>query len=853
MTNQAIIKKLYPLAVLSFCCVILGFTASGAYAQKDTSDEDSASTLEEVIVTGTKRAVSQQDVPMTVSTITEKSLAESPFNDSRALGTLAPGMVLSNPAGFNATGGGMRGTGTNIILVTQDAPVSFLVDEFPLSHVTSQFINLFDIQQIEVYRGPQGTLFGKNTTGGVIVINSKRPVLGEYGSEVEMEYGRYDNGGSSDIYSVKAALNVPFGDNLALRIAAIGDYSDGYYKDDKATATFPNVVPLWGLFGIPAGTPPPPEVDTTTTGTGSPLGGKDAFAAKAKLLWQPSDKFSAYVITEFVRDRSDSPPGVNESVGSDLLTLLGFPGIELAGQKNVFSTLITHNDNIQMDKGHQVDADGVYLHLDWTTPVGVFKSISGYRKEDQMFPSTYTGESFLTLFDSTRNTKRKTYQQEFRFISDFDGPLNFVSGASYYHDEFDFLAFFSVGLTSLIPVFDAQTGSFVTSDGYVSLDTRALFDYQFQFTNQKRDQYAVYFDGTYDFSDDWKLTLGGRYSYDKKKFFRGVDGGGPCNQYTDPRDMVYIDGECRDSRSQYISRAGLMPRAFDGWHIPLPVSAFGTQVDTKDNWDQFTYRIVLDHTLPGGQLTYLSYSTGFLSGGFSETCATPSRCAYGPEKNGNVELGLKADMLDKTLRFNGSLYYTKYKQLQRAVVASYVAADGTDQQETVTVNTGSSRAWGVDVDIDWVPSDSFEMKASVNWLDHKYTSGILPALRSNDVPVPLKPFDVPFSPKWKAMVSANYYIPVSKGNRVMLSGIANYQDNAQTDVFNGVNTTMQSRTLVNLAVSYLDGESRYSVTAYVANVFDETYRIAALPVAGLWNFTNYGPPRSYGVRVNLKF
>jgi iron complex outermembrane receptor protein len=838
---------------LSFCCVILGFTASDAYAQKDSSDEDSASTLEEVIVTGTKRAVSQQDVPMTVSTITEKSLAESPFNDSRALGTLAPGMVLSNPAGFNATGGGMRGTGTNIILVTQDAPVSFLVDEFPLSHVTSQFINLFDIQQIEVYRGPQGTLFGKNTTGGVIVINSKRPVLGEYGSEVEMEYGRYDNGGSSDIYSVKAALNVPFGDNLALRIAAIGDYSDGYYKDDKATATFPDVVPLWGLFGIPAGTPPPPEVDTTTTGTGSPLGGKDAFAAKAKLLWQPSDKFSAYVITEFVRDRSDSPPGVNESVGSDLLTLLGFPGIELAGQKNVFSTLITHNDNIQMDKGHQVDADGVYLHLDWTTPVGVFKSISGYRKEDQMFPSTYTGESFLTLFDSTRNTKRKTYQQEFRFISDFDGPLNFVSGASYYHDEFDFLAFFSVGLTSLIPVFDAQTGSFVTSDGYVSLDTRALFDYQFQFTNQDRDQYAVYFDGTYDFSDDWSLTLGGRYSYDKKKFFRGVDGGGPCNQYTDPRDMVYIDGECRDSRSQYISRAGLMPRAFDGWHIPLPREAFGTQVDTKDNWDEFTYRVVLDHTLPGGQLTYLSYSTGFLSGGFSETCATPSRCAYGPEKNENVELGLKADLLNETLRFNASLYYTKYKELQRAVVASYVAADGTDQQETVTVNTGSSRAWGVDVDMNWVASDSFEMKASVNWLDHKYTSGILPALRSNDVPVPLKPFDVPFSPKWKAMVSANYYIPVSKGNRVMLSGIANYQDNAQTDVFNGVNTTMQSRTLVNLAVSYLDGESRYSVTAYVANVFDETYRIAALPVAGLWNFTNYGPPRSYGVRVNLKF
>jgi hypothetical protein len=89
---------------------------------------------------------------------------------------VTPGLVLSAPAGFNATGGGMRGTGTNIILVTQDAPVSFLMDEFVLSHVTSQFLTLFDVQQVEVYRGPQGTLFGKNTTGGVISITSKKPV-----------------------------------------------------------------------------------------------------------------------------------------------------------------------------------------------------------------------------------------------------------------------------------------------------------------------------------------------------------------------------------------------------------------------------------------------------------------------------------------------------------------------------------------------------------------------------------------------------------------------------------------------------------------------------------------------------
>ena len=186
--------------------------------------------LEEIIVTGTKRSESSQNVPIAISAISETALQSAHVNDVRALQNLAPGLVLSNPAGFNATGGGMRGTGTNIILVTQDAPVSFLVDEFALSHVTSQFISLFDTHQIEVYRGPQGTLFGKNTTGGVIAITSKKPLLGEYGAEAQVTYGQYE--GSASARSVSAAVNVPMGDKLAMRIAAIYDQDDGFYTDD---------------------------------------------------------------------------------------------------------------------------------------------------------------------------------------------------------------------------------------------------------------------------------------------------------------------------------------------------------------------------------------------------------------------------------------------------------------------------------------------------------------------------------------------------------------------------------------------------------------------------------------------
>jgi iron complex outermembrane receptor protein len=821
-------------------------------AGTSSAPSQSLGSLEEVIVTGTKREESSQDVPIAISAISEADLSRSPINDVRALANLAPGLVLSNPAGFNATGGGMRGTGTNIILVTQDAPVSFLMDEFVLSHVTSQFLTLFDTQQVEVYRGPQGTLFGKNTTGGVISVTSKKPVLGEYGADTQLSWGQYGNGAS--VRSIKAALNVPLAETLALRVAAIYDQDDGYYTGGKATATYPNNVPIWGAFGIPVGTLPPPGVDLNSKGTGGRLGGKDVLAAKAKLLWQPNNQYSAYLIGEVVRDRSDSPPGVNESTATDLLSLLGFPGIQLAGQKDVFSTAITGNSDIKMDQGHKVDIEGLYLTQALAFGPGKLKSITGYRQEQQRLPSTYTGEAFLTLFDSTRNTERFTFQQELRYATNFDGPFNFVTGANYFHDTFNFRAFFQVGLVGLLPVLDPVTDTFLRPDGRVSLDTSVFEDYQLQTTKQSRKEYAAYWDGKYEINDQWGFTAGIRFSKDEKDFDRLVDGGGLCNQFSRPQDTRIVNGVCRDVRSQNISRAGILPKQWDGRSEPLPRSNFGTDVLTNDSWSEVTWRAVVDYKPVEGTLLYLSYATGFLSGGFSETCATVSRCAYDPETNKNLELGYKADLFGNRLRLNVAAYYTKYENLQRAVVAAYTSADGSSQQETVTVNTGSSKAKGVDVEATWVPTDNLRIGASINWLDHKYGGGsVLPDLRGTNQPIDLTQFDVPFSPKTKAGLTVAYDVPLSSGSRVTLQGDVNHQSEAETDVFNGLNTQMEKRTLLGASATYHSKDDRWSATLYGANLTDETYRVAALPVAGLWNFTNYGPPRSYGVTLNVSF
>jgi iron complex outermembrane recepter protein len=237
-----------PGLMLLTLAVSLGGTAAGA-------SEGRTAFLEEIVVTGTKREAAQQETPIAISTITATDIARTFGNDIRALGDLSPNVTLTNQTGFNALAGGIRGTGTISILTTQDPSVGLLVDEFALNHVQSQFVELFDLEQVEIYRGPQGTLFGKNSTGGVISIRSKRPDLEQFNSDIKVSFGEYDGGANAR--KLQAGIDVPLVEGkLGLRFA--GSYTDeeGYYTNDKDTATFPNS-PLYQLLGITPDMLPP--------------------------------------------------------------------------------------------------------------------------------------------------------------------------------------------------------------------------------------------------------------------------------------------------------------------------------------------------------------------------------------------------------------------------------------------------------------------------------------------------------------------------------------------------------------------------------------------------------------------
>tara|TARA_B110000503_G_scaffold18925_1_gene28055 strand:+ start:1253 stop:3799 length:2547 start_codon:yes stop_codon:yes gene_type:complete len=843
------IKK-FRITVISLLCTTFAFSPICSAA----SDR----VLEEIIVTGTKRAVSQQDTPIAISTLTSDQISRTFGNDIRAISDLSPNVNLTLQTGFNALAGGIRGTGSISILTTQDPSVGLLIDEFALNHVQSQFVELFDLEQVEIYRGPQGTLFGKNSTGGVISITSKRPDMNEFGGQVKVSAGSYPGvNNDSDNYKIQVGVDIPIiPGELAFRFAGSQTQEDGFYTNDKDTATFPNS-PFYGLFGI---TPDqlPPELSQVTAGAGENLSGKDVFAVKSKLLWQPNDQFEAYFLWEIVRDRSDSPAAVNETPGGEgfLLELLGFPGIKAAGHSDPYSTGMTQQGNgINIRDGHQVDVDGYYLNLSYSLDNYTIKSVTGYREQEETLPSTYTGEAFLSLFDATRNLEREQFQQEIRLLTEFDGPLNFVVGAIYLTDDLDFRSFATVGLSSLFPgapLFDGR--------GFVNLDIRGITgDPGSGQVQQERESTAFYADGTYSFNDQWSLTLGVRNTKDEKHFRKPTGSGGPCNQYTEARDTLQdADGNCIDIRSTSVSRAGFEGKQIDPREAPLPDSAYAFVADSTEEWSETTWRVVLDYKTESDLLMYGSVATGFLSGGFSETCSQLVTCiSYDPETNINFEVGFKGDFFDGILRLNASVFYTDYEDLQRNQVFRFIdPLSGTEGQETITLNAGESNSTGLEIEATWLATENLTIRGSLGYLDATYDEFDFEG-------VDLSSLDIPFASEYQVGAQVTYVQPLSSGATMTYYLSAHYQSEAEMSPFdpNAVASgiarhptfsQMEERTLVDLNITFTDADEKYHVTIFGKNLLDETYRVSANSVGGLWNFTQFGAPLQWGVEFGMK-
>ncbi len=426
-----------------------------APAEPAAAEPDSSSAIADIVVTATRRETALQQTPIAISALDENIISQSNADDIGDIAKFVPNFSAETITGFNAASFAMRGVGQNNIIVYFEPPVVVLVDDFVMPSVQTQLLDTFDVQQVEVLRGPQGTLFGKNSSGGAVTVRTKRPQLGKMFADFEASYGSFKTAG------VKGAVNVPIGDIAALRLVAGYEKSAGYYKNQACYGPILNFTP----FATPPN-PPTPYVPSKFDGVTGCLddgrvGGKDVFNGRVKLLVEPTPNISALFQYEILRDRSDTVPSVNENqiyTGTVpfLTDLLNFKAPNSSSDPLNNSGITLRDDTFQRDI-QRINVNGLYANIDWDVGRGTITSVTGWRKQTSRLPNSYAGLTAvaadgerLSFFDASRDDDRKTFQQEVRFASKLGGPFDFVAGAFYQKDDTDFCVSQILGFLDLV-------------------------------------------------------------------------------------------------------------------------------------------------------------------------------------------------------------------------------------------------------------------------------------------------------------------------------------------------------------------------------------------------------------------
>lgn len=776
--------------------------------------------LDEIVVTAERRESNLQSTPIAVTAIDAKVISDLSPRNLKDIALLVPNFSANKINGFNAASFAMRGVGNTDIIVYNEAPIGVIVDDFVMPSVQTQLLDPFDVDNIDVLRGPQGTLFGKNTTGGAVVVHTKAPKLGETTVEVEGE------GGSYNALNARGALNIPIGDTIAMRLVAAEEREDGWMRNGASNT----------ING------------TTYTGDGRRVGGTDVFTARAKLLWEPNDRFKANFSYELLNDRSKTPAAVNVTPTNALpgasSPYFVFAAFGLGGYFG--SDPLNHAgiDNragylVDMPDGHRVDADGLHLNMDYRFDAGTVTWVQGYRSQDSSLPSDYTGlVGPLSVFDANRSDRRKTWQEEVRFVSKKYDQFDYVAGAFYQHDNTKFCVAQILGIYDL---FGVPTPPGAQSGGYNN-------NPQVLCNAQTEKSAALYGEGNWHFTESTTLTLGARITEDSKDWIG--------------RQQVFVQ--------QLLSPTGAFNPSFTWPNLGGLMNGanfaqypFGVVTDSH-KWTQPSYRVTLSHQFDPTLYGYGTYSHGFRAGGYNDQVGTSGnpitndeKKPTNPEKADSFELGAKAELLDRRLRLNEAVFYVRYKDAIRQVVTPVTNLNGQAGEETLFRNAAQLTVYGIENELTAKLAEGLLLRLPVSYQHCKYdnfSSGTGAAY------IDLSGLDVNRCPQWTATADVSYTtrIPNDAGT-VVLDVNANYVAK-NLDTYSiahpyqpWTQTYADARTLVGASVTYRGADDRWFARVLARNLTDKIYKESSQNVDPLWIWAFYGEPRYVGAELGYKF
>ncbi|HEY2751936.1 TonB-dependent receptor [Phenylobacterium sp.] len=758
-----------------------GALLMATHAARAETAEAQAPVVGEVVVTAQRRAQNIQEVPVSVQAISGDQMAATGIKSTQDLGQITPNVSILSPIGAgNQPLITIRGIGLNDFDTNNAGPNGIYVDDVYISAPGAQNFSMFDISQVQVLKGPQGTLYGRNTSGGALVFTSKRPTE-SFTADLSAEYGNYNT------LQIQGAMGGPIAESLTGRVAVVVNHSDGYTTNALISGPFDNV---------------------------------NNEAIRLQLQYKPDDKLTLYLNSTIGYVRNHPQP-------------YGHIGTYVPGTENSADSVMCTPE--QAHAGGCVDLFGygtppywkgsynrmedltnlaaiTQFRADYQAGPIVLTSISSWQYDDKYHPEE-TDASPNNLIQATYGVKSNTYTQEFRAAQN-EKDFNWVAGFYYLHEN----------LKQDQPLFlftDGDLfGGFGIPAGPGAFDGIAQKSYDF--STQITDSAAVFGQGDYNFHD-FTLTLGGRYTWERKTF----DYAGSTQ---------FQDG-------------GL------GNYGPLQDFINAHELESASN---FTYRAALAYHISNGTQVYGSIASGFKSGGFNgsflsnvEEQALLQLEPVKPEKVTSYEIGEKATLFDHRLIFNAAVFYNAYRDEQIFASVPQLLQDGNggtiEGSTLLLTNAKRAHTEGAEFQITAAPFKGLTIDLAPAILRTRLDDAGLPVFAGG---VDLSGKELANAPKFSFTGIVDYRMDLANGDNLDFRWNANYRSHSWFDTTNDPYVQQDGYWLHNLNVTYASRQN-WEVGLYARNILNKQYQLTSSDISVPFGFLEpvEGPPATYGVSL----
>ncbi len=832
-------------------------SSATAFAQETAVEETSG--IGQIVVTAQKRAENVQNVPIAISAFAGEALAERSVGNVSQLAALSPNVNLDSGVSFTAStavlAASIRGIGASDFAFNIDPAVGVYVDGVYLARSVGANQDLLDVERIEILKGPQGTLFGRNTIGGAVSIVTRDPGK-EFSVRGDVTVGRFN------LFQARASVDVPLAENLYSMVTVDVKTRNGYMKrlpfpgslaansppytvypsagydspsreGDEDNRTIRGKVKydggnfrftLGGDYAYTKGTAPTKLLQTTNGDPGGLFGNLYNLC-----IGTPVDTLTAIGLINMCNSSGTQLPSIHRNETFPVNRLYTLAGVNADANPNN-DLLPWDNRFITNDRDTTYATGNNFSHLkNWgftgvlefdVSDDAMLKSITSFRKSHWVSGLDGDG-SPVNMSTYSFDQRQKQFSEELQLVgSALDGKLRYVLGG-YYFNESGYLADYVI----------SGEGIYVI-DGPNWLDTKA---------------YAAFGQLDYRVNDLIGITLGGRYTHESKSFEGGQQelsglfyklAGAPCS---DLAGNIYptaiINGVTCQVANNYPDPSN-----------PLRIYPGGIN---HQKFNDFSPKVGVQIHPNDDVMLYGSWSQGYKTGGWTTRYSTPQTfvSSFKPEQAETFEIGLKSTLLDRRLQINAALFQTNYNKIQ---LNYQVGGSPT------IANVGDGKIKGAELEIVAQPVRALTLNFALGYTDAYYTA-LDPAVAVTSGPSALQAGALvgsvlPKTPKWKVNFSPRYEIKMANGGSVTLLADYTYISSQTNNVERTFVLNRPGVSLLNASIAYRDPSERYTLTIGGTNLTNERFVTSgsAIPAFGAI-VGSYNRPVEWFTRLGLKF